>query len=102
MGNLNLNQIVLKTMVEAAPASDPTTWPVFSIPDLLAQVDDAHQASKYLFIWDKSEQIDTFFKYKGFLCDFYFQHFKVENERCTVDEAVEELRSAFVKAGRQG
>ena len=65
-------------MVQASESSaDPNTWPVFGIPDLIAQVDAAHESGKYLFIWDKSEQIDTFFKYKGFLCDFFFSHYKV-------------------------
>ena len=55
-----------------------------------------------MFIWDKSDQIDTFFKYKGFLCDFYFQHMRVEHQRGTVDDAIENLRASFIKAGRQG
>ena len=86
----------------AATSDDPNSWSVFGIPDLLAQVDAAHEQGKYLFIWDKSDQIDTFFKYKGFLCDFFFQHMKVQHERITVDDAIEELRSSFIKAGRQG
>ena len=90
-------------MVEANTAtSDPSSWEVFGIPDLIAQVDAAKNSGKYLFIWDKSDQIDTFFKYKGFLCDFFFQHMKVQHERITVDDAIEELRSSFIKAGRQG
>ena len=82
--------------------SSPSEWPVFGIPDLLAQVMEARDAGKYLFIWDKSDQIDTFFKYKGFLCDFYFTHMKVQNGRATAAEAMEQLRDSFVKAGRQG
>ena len=68
----------------------------------MVQVDEAHAAGKYLFIWDKSDQIDTFFKYKGMLCDFFFFHMQVENERATVDQAIEKLRDSFIKAGRQG
>ena len=90
-------------MVDAnAATSDPNSWEVYGIPDLITQVDAAKNAGKYLFIWDKSDQIDTYFKYKGYLCDFYFQHMKVQNERATVQDAIEELRSSFVKAGRQG
>ena len=69
---------------------------------MMQQVDEAHNEGKYLFMWDKTDQIDTFFKYKGFLFDFYFQHMRVENEQCTVDDAIEALRSNFIKAGRQG
>ena len=68
----------------------------------MEQVECAHSEGKYLFIWDKSEQIDTFFKYKGFLCDFYFQHMKVLHERITPIDAVEALRDSMIKAGRQG
>ena len=77
-------------------------WPTFGIPDLVVQVEKAREEEKYLFMWDKTEQIDTFFKYKGFLCDFFFQHYKVEHGRITTDEAVEDLRQNFIKAGRQG
>ena len=90
-------------MVEAsANVSDPSTWTAYGIPDLLNQVEEAHTAGQYLFIWDKSDNIDTFFKYKGFLIDFYFLASRVEHQRIDADEAIDALRSSFVKAGRQG
>lgn len=52
--------------------NDPATWPTFGIPSLIQEVEAAHNEQKYLFIWDKSDQTDTFFKYKGFLCDLFF------------------------------
>ena len=73
---------------------------MFGIPQLIEQVEAAHNEGRYLFIWDKSEQIDTFFKYKGFLCDFYFQHMKVTSNKATPAEACEALRDQMIKAGR--
>ena len=92
-------------MVEAQPGTanlDPSSWPSYGIPDLIAQVEQAHSEGKYCFIWDKTDQIDTFFKYKGFLCDFYFAVMKVEHQRSSVEDAIEKLRSDFIKSGRQG
>ena len=89
-------------MVESNQPADPNTWPKFGIPDLIAQVETAREEQKYLFIWDKTDNIDTFFKYKGFLLDFYFTHSKVEHEKISKDDAIEEIRDAFIKAGRQG
>ena len=88
-------------MVESGIAA-PSSWPVFGVKDLMMQINEAHEAEKYLFIWDKSDQLDTFFKYKGFLIDFQFQVLKTENERQTPADAVEALRDAFIKAARQG
>ena len=82
--------------------TDPDCWPKYGIPDLLSQVETAREEKKWLFIWDKTDNIDTFFKYKGFLVDFFFTHRKVEHGRITADDAVEEMRDAFIKAGRQG
>ena len=69
---------------------------------MIEQVEGAAEQGKYLFIWDKSDQIDTFFKYKGFLIDFNFEQRKHEHERCSADDVIEALRGAFIKAGRQG
>merc|ERR1719362_1620816 len=55
-----------------------------------------------MFIWDKTGNLDTFFKYKGWLLDFFFAHRKVEAGRTQPDDAIEEFRDALVKSGRQG
>ena len=66
----------------------------------MVQVDAAQQEEKYLFIWDQTDQIDTFFKYKGALCDFFFWQMKHEGDRGTADEGIDQLRQEFIKAGR--
>ena len=59
-------------MAEAAAFTAPSSWPTYGVPDLMNQVIEAQTEGKNLFIWDKTDNIDTFFKYKGWLCDFHF------------------------------
>ena len=83
-------------------ALDLGTWTECGIPDLMVHVEAARTAGQYLFIWDKTGNIDTFFKYKGFLLDLWFQIIQLEHERVSVDGVTEFLRDGFVKAGRNG
>ena len=55
-------------------------WPVLDLRELAYEVKKTHEeCGQWLFIWDKTEQVDTFFKYKGMMNDFFFQVQKVEN-----------------------
>ena len=40
-------------------------WPEYGLMKLESAIAEAHEAGKYLFIWDKQGSVGTFMTYKG-------------------------------------
>ena len=40
-------------------------WPTYNLQQLDTAINNARQAGKYLFIWDKQGSVGTFMTYKG-------------------------------------
>ena len=88
-------------MVEQTNSSIDT-WARVGIRALVIQTELAKKEGKYLFVWDKTDNVNTFFKYKGVLSEFFPEVIKVELGRKTVDEALDIIRLGFVNAQRTG
>ena len=79
--------------------SDFKTVPLSS---LVSEVKWAHDQEKYTFILDAQGNVNTFFQYKGMLCDFNKQMMKVQMKMQTPEEATESIRKCVVNAVRNG
>jgi len=67
--------------------------------DLSKLLDIAVEKNKYLFIHDKTNQGETFFKYSGaILCNFAANMLKTEMKELTIKDTMEDLRKQCVLA----
>ena len=80
----------------------PSTWPVFPLGSLVAQVDAARDEGKYLFIWDKQGNVATFFQYKGKLHEFHREVVKAAINKTGTEEGLEQARKALIAVMRDG
>ena len=81
---------------------DSSAWPKYPLTQLLVQVESARENGKYVFVQDLSERANVFFQYKGKLVEFNKEVMKVMVGRQTKEQALEDLRKAFVNAMRIG
>ena len=88
--------------MQATGNSNIDDWQRVGIRSIVQQTELAKAEGKWLFIWDKTNTLNTFFKYKGVLCEFYTEVIKVELGRQTPAEALEVVRKDFVNAQRTG
>ena len=78
------------------------SWTRVGIRAIEIQTGLATNEGKYLFVWDKTDTVSTFFKYKGILVEFFPEVIKVELGRKSVAEALDVVRKGFVHAQRIG
>ena len=77
-------------------------WQTYSLQQLDTAINNARQAGKYLFIWDKQGSVGTFLQYKGKMAALAPEVLKVALGRQTNDDVSEFIRKAFVNGMRQG
>ena len=76
--------------------SDISSWSSYNMNGLKAQVLQAREEDKFLFIWDKSNTVSTYFRYQALLHDFEDHIKKVQTGSKSASEAMEEL-GAIIK-----
>ena len=77
-------------------------WPTYNLQQLDTAINNARQAGKYLFIWDKQGSVGTFMTYKGQLAAIGPEIIKVALNRQTNADVGEFIRKQFVHGMRQG
>ena len=77
-------------------------WETFPLTQLIAEVEKTRDDGKYLIIHDKNGNVPTFFRYKGYELSLHSEIVKAALGRCTIDDCVEKVRSAFVCCMRTG
>ena len=50
--------------------SDVSSWNSYNMRALREQIAQAREEDKYLFIWDKTSTVSTYFRYQALLHDF--------------------------------
>ena len=78
--------------------SDISSWSSYNMNGLKAQVLQAREEDKFLFIWDKSNTVSTYFRYQALLHDFEDHIKKVQTGRKSASEAMEELGTVIKNA----
>ena len=81
-------------MVEGDVA--PSTWPTDGLHGLEGAIRNAHDANKYLLIWDKQGGVGTFLKYKGHLAELGPEVIKQSLGMQSAKEVGEFIRKNFV------
>lgn len=79
-----------------------SNWPEKALQGLEAVITDAHEAGKYLFIWDKQGSVGTFMNYKGQRFELGPDILKKAMGNQTNEGIGENVRKQFVNAMRQG
>ena len=72
-------------------ANSAQNWETIDMRDLMNKVNQAQQAKKWLFIWDKQGTVATFYKYQQRLCDLSNEMKAVMNGSHTQEMADEML-----------
>ena len=79
-----------------------SSWETFPLTALQDQIEITRDQGKYLIIHDKTGNVATFFRYKGYELPFHTEIVKTALGRQTVDDTVELFRKAFVNCLRNG
>ena len=79
-----------------------SNWPEKALQGLEAVITDAHEAGKYLFIWDKQGAVGTFMQYKGQLAPMGPEIVKKALGRQSPADVGEFVRKNFIRAMREG
>ena len=83
-------------------ANSAQNWETIDMRDLMNKVNQAQQAKKWLFIWDKQGNVGTFMQYKGQLAPLAGEIVKKALGRQTDEGIGEYLRAQFVIGMRNG
>ena len=75
-----------------------SSWETYNVRDLKAQVNEARNENKYLFIWDKFGHVGTYFRYQGLLIEFDQEFMKVKAGRQTANQAMHDLNDKIKTA----
>ena len=80
----------------------PQNWPKHALGELINVVNNAKQARKYLFIWDKQGNVGTFMQYKMSLAPLGPEIVKMALQRQSAEDIGEFIRAYFVNCMRNG
>lgn len=78
------------------------TWPQKKLMELDSVINEAHNAGKYLFVWDKQGSVGTFLSYKGQIADIGPEIVKVALQNQTLADIGEFIRKQWIHGMRQG
>ena len=77
-------------------------WTSFNLGQLKQPVAAAHEAKKYLFIWDKNGSVATFMNYTASLCDLSPEIMKAQLGRQDNAAVAEVIRRSWILGQRGG
>ena len=80
----------------------PQNWPKHGLGELVTVMNNAKQAGKYCFIWDKQGNVATFLQYKASLAPLGPEVVKVAMNKQTNEDVGEYIRKFFVNCMRNG
>ena len=81
--------------------NEPTSaWPTYGLRQMQRPIEEAKEAKKYLFIWDKQGSVATFMQYKAHLACLGPEIIKMALGRQTGADVGDFIRKQFVFAMR--